>query len=145
LVEKLIAEWRPTAEYREVSRSLRSQPRHRQAERRAPSLDRMRVRVHRPRHGFVHPAGRRDILQVLEVLGPWAWYGLQVVELRQREDADLVYGRMRAPGQILLYEQPAGRPLRDFMRFDVLLHEIGHHVLQHRGRKVGPHPAQLRS
>jgi hypothetical protein len=44
---------------------------------------------------------------------------------------------MRAPGQILLYEQPAGEPLRDFMRFDVLLHEVGHHLLQHRARKVG--------
>jgi hypothetical protein len=105
----------------------------------------MRVRVHRPRQGFVHPAGRRDIPQVFEALGPWAWYGMQVVELRQREDADLVYGRMRAPGQILLYEQPAGTPLRDFMRFDVLLHEIGHHVLQHRVRKVGRVRPQLRS
>ena len=70
------------------------------------------------------------------VLGPWAWYGLRVVELRQSEDADL-YGRMRAPGQIFLYEQPAGEPLRDFMRFDVLLHEIGHRLLQHGVRKVG--------
>ncbi|MEV0131002.1 hypothetical protein AB0H83_21375 [Dactylosporangium sp. NPDC050688] len=74
---------------------------------------------------------------MFEVLGPWAWYGLQVVELRQKEDVDLVYGRMRTPGEILLYEQPVGKPLRDFMRFDVLLHEIGHRVLQHRVRKVG--------
>jgi hypothetical protein len=136
-VPNLVVEPQAIAEHRRMSRSLRTEPRHRQAERRAPSLDRLRVRVHAPRPGFVHPAGRRDILQVFGVLGAWAWYGLQVVELRQREDADLVYGRMRAPGQIFLYEQPAGAPLRDFMRFDVLLHEIGHHLLQHRVRKVG--------
>lgn len=73
---------------------------------------------------------------MLAALGPWVWYGLRVVELRQTEPGVPVYGRVRAPGQILLYEQPAGAPLRDFVRFDVLLHEIGHHVLQHRVRKV---------
>jgi len=79
---------------------------------------------------------------VVAAIGPWAWYGLRVVELRQTEDFDpgsVVYGRTRAPGEIFLYEQgaPGAAALRDFMRFDVLLHELGHHVLQHRARKVG--------
>ncbi|MFC4149014.1 hypothetical protein ACFO0M_22395 [Micromonospora mangrovi] len=78
---------------------------------------------------------------MLEAIGPSAWYGLRVIELRQTEDFDpgsVVYGRTRAPGEIFLYEQPAGEAarLRDFMRFDVLLHELGHHLLQHRARKV---------
>lgn len=77
----------------------------------------------------------------MDAIGAWAWYGLRVVELRQTEDFDprsIVYGRTRAPGQIFLYEQRAheAAALRDFMRFDVLLHELGHHVLQHRARKV---------
>ncbi|MET8283138.1 hypothetical protein [Micromonospora sp. NPDC005174] len=79
---------------------------------------------------------------MLEAVGAFAWYGLRVIELRQTEDFDLgsvVLGRTRAPGEILLYEQPAREAarLRDFMRFDVLLHELGHHLLQHRARKVG--------
>ncbi|MEU7928274.1 hypothetical protein [Micromonospora sp. NPDC049107] len=79
---------------------------------------------------------------MLEVVGPAAWYGLRVIELRQTEDFDrrsVLYGKTRAPGEILLYEQPAREAvrLRDFMRFDVLLHELGHHLLQHRVRKVG--------
>jgi hypothetical protein len=78
----------------------------------------------------------------MEAIGAWARYGLRVVELRQTENFDsglVVYGRTRAPGEVFLYEQPThGAPaLRDFMRFDVLLHELGHHVLQHRARKVG--------
>lgn len=79
---------------------------------------------------------------MLDAIGAWAWYGLRVVELRQAEDFDprsIVYGRTRAPGEIFLYEQREheAAALRDFMRFDVLLHELGHHVLQHRARKVG--------
>lgn len=79
---------------------------------------------------------------MLEAIGAWAWYGLRVVELRQAEDFHpglAAYGKTRAPGEIFLYEQRAheAAALRDFMRFDVLLHELGHHVLQHRVRKVG--------
>jgi hypothetical protein len=79
---------------------------------------------------------------VLEAIGAWAWYGLRVVELRQTEafaTGWIVDGKTRAPGEIFLYEQPASEAagLRDFMRFDVLLHELGHHVLQHRARKIG--------
>lgn len=126
----------------DVSRSLRTDPRPRQALRRAPSPDRVRIHVHAPRPGFVHPASRRDVREVLEAIGPSAWYGLRIIELRQTEDFDresVVYGRTRAPGEIFLYEQPAHQAarLRDFMRFDVLLHELGHHLLQHRARKTG--------
>ncbi|MEU7171148.1 hypothetical protein ABZ949_06620 [Micromonospora tulbaghiae] len=64
------------------------------------------------------------------------------MDLRQTEDfrpGFVVYGRLRVPGEIFLHEQPLSEAasLRDFMRFDVLLHELGHHVLQHRSRKVG--------
>ena len=125
-----------------VSRSLRTDPRPCQALRRAPRLDRVRIRIHPPRPGFAHPASTRDVREVLETIGAWGWYGLRVVELRQTEDFDprlIVYGRTRAPGEIFLYEQPAHEAagLRDFMRFHVLLHELGHHVLQHRARKIG--------
>ena len=85
-----VVERRLTADYCEMSRSRRFEPWHRQAQRRAPSLDRWRVRVHRPRQGFVHPAGRRDILQVFKALGPWVWHGPQVVELRQKGTPDPV-------------------------------------------------------
>jgi hypothetical protein len=95
-----------------------------------------------PRPGFAHPASGPDVVEVLAAIGVWAWYGLRVVELRQTEDFEpgsTVYGRSRAPGEVFLYEQREHRAaaLRDFMRFDVLLHELGHHVLQHRVRKVG--------
>ncbi|SNR90664.1 hypothetical protein SAMN06264365_10770 [Actinoplanes regularis] len=125
-----------------VSRSLRTDPRPRQALRRATPLERVRIHVHAPRPGFAHPASGRDVRAVLDAVGASAWYGLRVVELRQTEDFDprsLVYGRTRAPGEIFLYEQREheAAALRDFMRFDVLLHELGHHVLQHRVRKVG--------
>jgi hypothetical protein len=65
-----------------------------------------------------------------------------VIELRQTEDfraGTVVYGRTRAPGQILLYELPADDAalLHDFMLYDVLLHELGHHLVQHRRRKIG--------
>jgi hypothetical protein len=126
----------------DVSRSLRTDPRSRQALRNAGQLEWVRIRVHPPRPGFAHPAGRRDVRAVLDAIGPVAWYGVRVVELRQTEDFDprsIVYGRTRAPGEIVLYEQreQEAAALRDFMRFDVLLHELGHHVLQHRARKVG--------
>ena len=125
-----------------VSRSLRTDPRSRRALRRAPRLDQVRIHVHAPRPGFAHPASGQDVRDVLETLGSWAWYGLRAVELRQTEDfrpGFVVYGRTRVPGEIVLYEQPLSKAasLRDFMRFDVLLHELGHHVLQHRSRKVG--------
>ena len=125
----------------DVSRSLRTDPRPRQALRDAGQLERVRIRVHLPRPGFAHAAGTRDVRAVLNAIGPEAWYGLRVVELRQTEDFDprsIVYGRTRTPGEILLYEQREheAAALRDFMRFDVLLHELGHHVLQHRARKV---------
>src|SRR5687768_10613709 len=94
----------------DVSRSLRTDPRARQALRRATRLDRVRIKVHPPRPGFAHPASGSDVLEVLEAIGAWAWYGLRVVELRQTADFDpgvLVYGRTREPGEIFLYEQRA--------------------------------------
>jgi hypothetical protein len=126
----------------DVSRSVRTEPRSRQALRRAPELARVRIRVHAPRPGFAYPASRRDVREVLEALGAWAWYGLRAIELRQAEHfvaGQVVYGQTRTPGKILLYEQPTlgAVELRDVMRFDVLLHELGHHLLQHRARKIG--------
>jgi hypothetical protein len=133
--------------------------------------------VQKPRPGFHHPADKNDILEVLRVVGPIAFYGLRSVELaRSRADGSipaLVFGRYCVPGRIILFEQPfppwrlsgllkgdlfrrlerAGAvltvltdvaatlvdwprdALRRFMLEEVLLHEIGHHVLQHHKGK----------
>jgi hypothetical protein len=131
------------------------------------------LRVCSPRPGFVHPAGRADVVRVLTFFGSAATYGLRGVELRQRPAADtgVAVAALRVPGIVLLFEQPAppwvlfgrftdaatarlqragarvaaglagtrvdwpGGTLRDFMLFDGLMHEIGHHMIQHAARK----------
>lgn len=135
-----------------------------------------RIRVGRCRPGFLHPIGRREIVEVLTFFGPLARYGLRSIELRQSvgaEDGSLTLARLIVPGGIVLYEQsqppwlirgeltqtsrerleragaaiesqPAftrvvwpGRSLADFMRFDGLMHEIGHHLIQHhKGKRL---------
>ena len=145
-----------------------------------PSKSIVRNALLRPRiieratsHGSYHPAGKRDIMRVLEAVGPVAVYGLRSIELTRapvrRGVALQIFGRYRAPGTISIYEQP--RPpwrltgllahhdmlrfkragavvtvqpemgativdwpqdtLRWFILEDVVLHELGHHVLQH--------------
>jgi hypothetical protein len=63
-----------------------------------------------PRPGFYHPAGKRQILEVLKAVGPEACYGLRLVEFvrqpRMKNSAVPIFGRYHAPGRILLYEQP---------------------------------------
>jgi len=128
-------------------------------------------------HGYYHPAGKRDIMRLLETVGPIAVYGLRSIELTRapvrRGVALPVFGRYRVPGTVLIYEQPRP-PWRlagllahhDMLRFkragavvtvqpeigativdwpqdtlrwyileDVVLHELGHHVLQHHKAK----------
>jgi hypothetical protein len=135
----------------------------------------------RPRRGFHHPADEKDILELLNEVGPVALYGLRVVELARLPDSlggELVLGRYCVPGRIILYEQPEppwllrgrisssaarrleragailallpdvgatvvdwpGGTLRRFMLEEVLLHEVGHHVLQHH---KGKRPARI--
>ncbi|MGA2588611.1 MAG: hypothetical protein ABSH32_01725 [Bryobacteraceae bacterium] len=138
---------------------------------------RPRVIVQPPRAGFHHPAGKHEILEMLRAIGPLAIYGLRSIELVRAPTsraATVAFGRYRAPGRIVLYEQPlppwrlpgliapatrrslertgalltmlpdAGativdwpeETLRRFMLEEVLLHEIGHHVLQqHTGKR----------
>jgi len=132
-----------------------------------------RVIVKRPRSGYVHPASKAEIVDMLRFFGEECTYGLRSIELLQsglRHHSDEVrFGTLLVPGRIVLYEQPPspwvlpGRlsekaqekvcragaslesmsepsqtivswpadTLRDFMLFDVLMHEIGHHLLQH--------------
>jgi hypothetical protein len=137
-----------------------------------------RLRAARPRHGCHHPAGRKDILRVLQFLGEPCTYGLRSIELLQGEGVvagcGLLFGRLFVPGRIVLYEQPSSPwlltgslaeeeaerlrsagafieadenglrtavlwpddTLRDFMLFDVLMHEIGHHLIQqYKGKR----------
>ncbi len=134
----------------------------------------VRIRVNRPRPGFVHPLARRQIADALAFFGPLAGYGLKSVELHHAGDGDPgvpILGRLRVPGTVILYEQRASpwtiagrlseeslRRLRDagaivemrpsstvidwpdeslahFMLFDGLMHEVGHHLIQHHTGK----------
>ena len=67
-----------------------------------------RIRVGRSRPGFLHPIGRREIVEVLTFFGPLARYGLRSIELRQsvgEESGSLTLARLLVPGRIILYEQ----------------------------------------
>ena len=136
-----------------------------------------RIRVGRCRPGFIHPIGRREIVEALAFFGPLAWYGLRSIELRQAVGdsvGSLALARLQVPGRIVLYEQspppwlfdgelasrshkrvqragasvrsgPSGTriewpgdSLASFMLFDGLMHEIGHHLIQHHaGKRLG--------
>jgi hypothetical protein len=135
-----------------------------------------RVIVKLPRSGFHHPAGKKEILNVLNAFWPLSYYGVRSIELRQTpantSASALLFGRY-STGRIVLFEQPlppwrfpgllknavvtrlkrAGAvlttlteadativdwpngTLRNFMLEEVLLHELGHHVLQHHKGK----------
>jgi hypothetical protein len=134
----------------------------------------VRIRVGRCRPGYVHPLGRRQIVDALAFFGPLVSYGLRSVELRQsvdEADGPLVLARLMVPGCIVLFEQPQapweirgelspharrrlelagamvdvgpavtrvewpGDSLARLMLFDGLLHEIGHHLVQHHSGK----------
>jgi len=157
-----------------MTRSLRTDPPAMRAARRAGEA--CGIHVMQARAGFVHPAARRDIEELLEFFGPPATYGLRSVELRHAVDPGGTCGgipvaRLHVPGRVVLYEQPrppwvlrglsaralerlqrAGavldvaaaatrvqwpdQTLRDFVLFDGLMHEIGHHLVQHhRGKR----------
>jgi hypothetical protein len=138
------------------------------------SVEPVRARATRPRSGFIHPLGRRQVLEALDFFGPLATYGLRNVELRHADPDTAgvpVLARLRVPGTVILYEQRASpwtiagrlsedslRRLRDagaivdiepsatvvdwpegtlaeFMLFDGLMHEVGHHLIQHHTGK----------
>src|ERR1700680_2111520 len=91
-----------------MTRSLRTDPPDIRAARRAG--DRVGIHVVPARAGFVHPATRRDIEELLGFFAPLAIYGLQSVELRQAVDAGacerVLIARLHVPGHVVLYEQP---------------------------------------
>lgn len=63
-------------------------------------------------------------------LGPWSLPGrLNMKPKRQLEHAGATV-ELAASGMHTLVSWP-GNSLRDFMLFDVLMHEIGHHLIQH--------------
>ena len=143
---------------------------------------RPRIIVRTSRPGFHHPAGKAAIWEILESVGPVAFYGLRSIELVRAPDnartSVPLFGRYCVPGRIILYEQPmppwrlsgllseaaarrlgqagavltrltdVGATLVDwpqdtlgrFMSEQVLLHELGHHVLQHH---KGKRPARI--
>jgi hypothetical protein len=134
----------------------------------------VRIRVSRCRAGFVHPIGRREMVDALAFFGPLVSYGLRSIELRQsvgEQAGSLILARLMVPGCVVLYEQPeppwqirgelssssrhrlerAGATvvagpavtqvdwprdsLAGFMLFEGLMHEIGHHLIQHHTGK----------
>jgi hypothetical protein len=70
---------------------------------------RLRIIVRSPRLGFHHPAGERDILELLNALGPIPRYGLHSIDLAPSlatgTASPLVFGRYCAPGRVILFEQ----------------------------------------
>ena len=71
---------------------------------------RPRIIVRTSRPGFHHPAGKAAIWEILESVGPVAFYGLRFIELVRAPDnartSVPLFGRYCVPGRIILYEQP---------------------------------------
>jgi hypothetical protein len=91
-------------ERKETDAAVGKQPRARNGH------SRLRIIVRRPRNGFHHPAGKQDVVEVLDTVGPVAFYGLRVVELARAPVngpiSTPVFGRYHVPGRIVLFEQP---------------------------------------
>jgi hypothetical protein len=70
----------------------------------------LRIIVHPPRAGFHHPAGKCDLLELLDAVGPIARYGLRSIELARSLGAGTsstpLFGRYCSPGRVILFEQP---------------------------------------
>jgi hypothetical protein len=68
---------------------------------------RLRIIVRSPRTGFHHPAGERDLLELLNAIGPIPRYGLRSIELARSlaTASTLVFGRYCSPGRVILFEQ----------------------------------------
>jgi hypothetical protein len=66
------------------------------------------VRARRPAPGRHHPASAADIRAKLAALGEAAYYGVKSIELVPCpvSHMKLVFGRLVAPGEIVLYDQP---------------------------------------
>jgi hypothetical protein len=96
---------------------------------------RLPVIIQLPRLGFYHPVGKRDLLHLLNSIGPIAQYGLRSIELARTpvgaSSSPLAFGRYCAPGRIILVEQPIppwrlpgllhGRILRRFERVGAIV------------------------
>jgi hypothetical protein len=70
---------------------------------------RLRIIVQPARPGFVHPVGKRDLVELLKTMGPISQYGLRTIELARTpvraSSSALTFGRYCAPGRIILFEQ----------------------------------------
>lgn len=72
--------------------------------------------VKRPRKGFLHPATKSDIIDLLEFFGEQCFYGLDSIKLLQGTSsfaaasgsgaASILLGRLEVPGCIILYDLP---------------------------------------
>src|SRR5882724_3421618 len=62
-----------------------------------PQRLRPRIIVRQPNPGFHHPIGKKEVLQLLDAVGPLGVYGLRLVELAHAQAsngaASLVFGR----------------------------------------------------
>src|SRR6266496_1820341 len=80
----------------------------RKVERRQSGQLPLRFVVQKPRAGFHHPAGKQDVLKMLQSVGPVAFYGLRSVELSRSPAGGStslpVFGRYALPGRIILFE-----------------------------------------
>lgn len=85
-----------------------------------------------PQLGRLFPRGRIVLFE--QSAPPWHLRGwLSEESSRTLETAGAIIARHRNP-PITIVEWP-GDTLRDFMLFDVFLHELGHHILQHNKGK----------
>ncbi len=82
--------------------------------------------------GSLFPQGRIVLFE--QPVPPWRLLGrLSEASVRALETAGAVIAQNAGPFTTVI-EWP-GAALRDFMLFDVLLHELGHHILQHNKGK----------
>lgn len=68
-----------------------------------------RIVIHRPSHGFFHPATQQQVQEILMAVGSIGVYGLKSVELSRQSDVEIsgsaVLARYIAPDRIVLFEQ----------------------------------------
>lgn len=68
-----------------------------------------RIKISRPRTGYLHPASKKDIMDFIEFFGEECFYGVKSIKLMQCSELDIEAGlliaSLRVPGIIVLYEQ----------------------------------------
>jgi len=69
-----------------------------------------RIVTKKPRRGFSHPAGKHELVSVLQFFGERCFYGLRLIKLVQGDtllsQGVVCMGRLEVPGTIILFDQP---------------------------------------